>query len=44
MRMSLGYDIYAEIGLLHIRGQGVVTQHERMGAMLAWLRDPQYES
>jgi hypothetical protein len=41
--MSFGYDIYADIGLLYIRGQGVVTQHERMGAMLAWLRDPNYE-
>ena len=41
--MSLGYDIYADIGLLYIRGQGVITQAQRMGAMLAWLRDPQYE-
>ena len=41
--MSLGYDIYTDIGLLYIRGQGVVTQRERMGTMLAWLRDPQYE-
>ena len=41
--MSLGYDIYADIGLLYIRGQGVITQRERMSAMLAWLRDPQYE-
>jgi hypothetical protein len=41
--MSLGYDIYADIGLLYIRGQGVITQDQRMGAMLAWLRDPQYE-
>jgi hypothetical protein len=40
--MSLGYDIYADIGLLYIRGR-VVTQRERMGAMLAWLRDPNYE-
>ena len=41
--MSLGYDIYADIGLLYIRGQGVTTQRERMTAMLAWLREPQYE-
>jgi hypothetical protein len=41
--MSLGYDIYTDIGLLYIRGQGVITQRERMSAMLAWLRDPQYE-
>ena len=41
--MPLGYDIYQDIGLLFIRGQGVITQRERMNAMLAWLRDPQYE-
>jgi hypothetical protein len=43
IRMSLGYDIYADIGLLYIRGQGVITQRQRMSAMLAWLREPQYE-
>jgi hypothetical protein len=42
--MPLGYDIYADIGLLYIRGQGVTTQRERMNAMLAWLREPQYEN
>jgi hypothetical protein len=42
MEMSLGYDIYPDIGLLFIRGQGVITQRERMGAMLAWLHDPEY--
>src|SRR6185295_12682815 len=42
-RMSLGYDFYSDIGLLYTRGQGVITQRERMGAMLAWLRDPKYE-
>jgi hypothetical protein len=41
--VSLGYDIYADIGLLYIRGQGVITQRQRMNTMLAWLRDPQYE-
>jgi hypothetical protein len=41
--MSLGYDIYADIGLLYIRGQGVITQRQRMGVMLAWLRDPNYQ-
>jgi len=40
--MPLGYDIYADIGLLYIRGQGVTTQRERMSAMLAWLREPEY--
>jgi hypothetical protein len=42
--MSLGYDIYEEIGLLYIRGQGEMTQAEQMDAMLAWLREPQYEN
>ena len=42
--MSLGYDIYADIGLLYIRGQGELTQRQHMDTMLAWLRDPQYES
>jgi hypothetical protein len=42
-RMSLGYDIYPDIGLLFIRGQGVIAQREPMDAMLAWLRDPEYE-
>ena len=43
MGMSLGYDIYEDIGLLYIRGQGEITQAEQMDAMLAWLREPQYE-
>ena len=43
MGMSIGFDIYADIGLLYIRGQGVITQRQRMGAMLAWLSDPKYE-
>jgi hypothetical protein len=40
--MSLGYDIYADIGLLYIRGQGAITQRQRMSTMLAWLREPEY--
>jgi hypothetical protein len=40
--MSLGFHIYSDIGLLFIRGQGVITQAERINAMLAWLSDPQY--
>ena len=42
--MSLGYDIYADIGLLYVRGQGVITQRQRMSTMLAWLREPEYEN
>jgi hypothetical protein len=41
--MSLGFHIYSDIGLLFIRGQGVITQAEQICTMLAWLRDPQYE-
>jgi SpoIIAA-like len=41
--MPLGYDIYEDIGLLYIRGQGEVTQAQRIATMLAWLREPKYE-
>jgi hypothetical protein len=41
--VPLGYDIYPDIGVRYIRGQGVITQHERIRALVAWLRDPQYE-
>jgi len=33
--MPLGYDIYEDIGLLYIRGQGEITQHKRMSAVVA---------
>jgi hypothetical protein len=35
--------IYPDFRLLFIRGQGVITQAERIETMLAWLRDPAYE-
>jgi hypothetical protein len=41
--VSLGYDIYPDIGLLFIRGQGWISQPERIHAMLASFRDPGYE-
>jgi hypothetical protein len=41
--VPLGYDIYNDIGLLFIRGQGAITQPERLRTMLAWLYDPGYE-
>jgi hypothetical protein len=41
--VSLGYDIYPDIGLLFIRGQGAVPHSEQMRTMLAWLHDPQYK-
>ena len=40
--MALGYFINTGLRLLYIRGQGVVTQRERIQTMLAWLRDPDY--
>jgi hypothetical protein len=42
--MSLGYDFYEDIGLLYFRGQGEITQAERMDAMLSCLREPQYQN
>jgi hypothetical protein len=41
--MSLGFHIYADLGLLYIRGQGVITQAERVRTMIVWLEDPAYE-
>ena len=41
--MSFGFHIYADLGLLFIRGQGTITQTERIRTMLAWLEDPAYE-
>jgi hypothetical protein len=41
--MSFGFHIYADLGLLFIRGQGVITQAERIRTMLVWLQDPAYE-
>jgi hypothetical protein len=42
MRVALGYFINPDLRLLYIRGEGVVTQRERIHTMLAWLRDPGY--
>jgi hypothetical protein len=41
--MPLGFHIYSDLGLLFIRGQGTITQTERVRTMLAWLEDPAYE-
>jgi hypothetical protein len=41
--MPMGFSIYPDARLLFIRGHGVITQTERVEAMLAWLRDPDYE-
>ncbi|HMF97092.1 MAG TPA: hypothetical protein VKE96_22495 [Vicinamibacterales bacterium] len=42
--MPLTFEIHPELRLLFIRGHGIVTQVERLRAMLAWLHDPDYES
>jgi hypothetical protein len=38
----MGFQIFPDVRLLFIRAHGVVTQAERVKAMLAWLRDPDY--
>ena len=40
--MSLGFHIYPDLRLLFIRGQGVITQVERVKTMIAWLHEPDY--
>jgi hypothetical protein len=40
--MPIHYHIYADAGILVVRGEGVVTQPERAETMLAWLADPDY--
>lgn len=40
--MSLGFQIQPDIGLLFIRGHGVITQRERIRALLAWMQDADY--
>jgi len=42
--MPLTYQIYPEAGILVVRGEGVITQAERVETMLAWLADPAYQS
>jgi hypothetical protein len=42
--MPLGFHIYPDLRLLFIRGQGVISQQERVSTMLAWLRDPGYKA
>ena len=41
--MPLGYRIFPDHRLLFIRAHGVTTQDERMRAMRAWLREPEYQ-
>jgi hypothetical protein len=40
--MPIVFRIDPDFRLLFIRGHGVITQPERVNAMLAWLRDPGY--
>jgi hypothetical protein len=42
--MPISYQIYPEAGILVVRSEGIVTQREREGAMLAWLADPDYRT
>jgi hypothetical protein len=41
--MPIGFCTYSDFQLLFIRAHGVVTQKERVEAMLAWLSDPEYQ-
>jgi hypothetical protein len=41
--MPIGFVTYRDFRLLFIRGHGVITQTERIDAMLAWLADPGYQ-
>ena len=36
------YEVYEDARLLFIRGEGVVTQSERLHAMVGWLENPAY--
>ena len=40
--MPLSYQIDADAGMLLIVGEGFITQSERLEAMEAWLRDPDF--
>ena len=41
--MPIGFATYRDFRLLFIRGHGVITQTERVEAMLSWLSDPGYQ-
>ena len=41
--MPIGFCTYRDFQLLFIRAHGVITQTERVEAMLAWLSDPEYQ-
>jgi hypothetical protein len=41
--MPIGFCTYRDFQLLFIRAHGVITQKERVDAMLAWLSDPEYQ-
>ena len=40
--MPLSYRIDSDAGMLLIVGEGFITQPERIGAIQAWLRDPDF--
>ena len=41
--MPLTYQIDTDSRLLVVRGEGVITQPERMQTMLAWIKDPAFK-
>jgi len=38
--MGLTYRIHPEVQLLVIRGDGTISQQERLETLRAWMRDP----
>jgi hypothetical protein len=40
--MSLMYSIDPAAGVLHVVGEGVINQAERLAAIRSWMRDPAY--
>ena len=42
--MPLTYRIDAAAGILHVVGEGAISQSERIEAMRGWLRDPEFRS
>jgi hypothetical protein len=40
----LTYRIDADAQLVLVRGEGMITQRERLQTMLAWIRDPSYHT
>ena len=41
--MPMTYRIDSDASLLFVKGMGVITQPERITALLAWIKDPAYK-